>query len=132
MLVSTGARLHARGAVLNGFDDVVIARAAADIALKLVAHSGFVELLALAIYKIDGGHDHARRAEATLQTMVLAERFLHRMKRAVLGQALDGDDVRAFTSDRQRRAGFDRLAVQVHNAGAALACIAADMGPREA
>src|SRR5690242_20838205 len=45
----TGARLHARGAVLNGLDDVVVAGAAADVAFELVANRGFVQGLALAI-----------------------------------------------------------------------------------
>src|SRR5262245_31992284 len=35
--VEFGTALHARSAVLNGLDDVVVARAAADIALELVA-----------------------------------------------------------------------------------------------
>ena len=79
--------------------------------------------------QIDRGHDHAGRAEAALQAVMLAERLLHRMqRRAVGGQALDGPDLVAVGHDRERGAGFHRLAVEMHDAGAALRGVAADMG----
>ena len=88
--------------------------------------------MALAMDQIDRGHDHAGRAEAALQAVMLAERFLHRMqRRAVGGQALDGPDLVAVGHDRQRGAGFHRLAVEMHDAGAALRGVAADMGARQ-
>jgi hypothetical protein len=60
---------------------------------------------------------------------MLAERLLHRMqRRAVGGKALDGLDLVPVSHDRERGAGFDRLAVEMHDAGAALRGVAADMG----
>src|ERR1700688_867025 len=44
------------------FDDVVVAGAAADIALELLADGVVVEVVTLAADHIDCGHDHARRA----------------------------------------------------------------------
>src|SRR5215510_5933356 len=48
----------------NGFDDVVISRAAAEIAFQLIADGCFVESVALARNDVDRGHDHARGAKA--------------------------------------------------------------------
>jgi hypothetical protein len=50
---------------------------------------------------------------------------------AVLGQAFDGRDLAALRLKRQHRAALDRLAVDVDDAGAALAGVAADVGPGE-
>jgi hypothetical protein len=78
---------------------------------------------------IDRGHDHARRAEAALQAVMLAERLLHRVqRRAVGGKPLNGLDLVAIGHHRQRGAGFDGLAVEMHDAGAALRGVATDMG----
>ncbi len=91
------------------------------------------EVVALAVDQIDRGHDHARRAEAALQAVMLAERLLHRMqRRAVGGQPLDGLDLVAVGHDRERGAGLHRLAVEMHDAGAALRGVAADMGAGQA
>ena len=59
---------------------------------------------------------------------MLAEGFLHRVQSAVRGKPLDGGDGRAVHGDRERRAGLHRLAVEMHDAGAALRGVAADMG----
>ncbi len=75
-----------------------------------------------------GPRDHARRAEAALQAMHLAEALLQRMQRAVGSRdALDGEDLGALGLDREDGAGFDRLAVEIDGAGAAMAGVAADM-----
>ena len=88
-----------------------------------------LRVVALAVHHIDRGHDHAGRAEAALQAVMLAKRLLHRMqRRAVGGKPLDGPDLVAVGHDRQRGAGFHRLAVEMHDAGAALRGVAADMG----
>src|SRR5262249_44182139 len=82
-----GARLH----------DRVVAGAAAEIALELVANGGIVELVALAIDHVDRGHDHARSAIAALQSVILAERLLHRVEGSIgVGKALYGRDVRSL------------------------------------
>src|SRR5690606_6126589 len=82
----------------------------------------------LALHQIDRAHDHAGRAEAALQAVVLAERGLHRVQLAVLGQTLDRGHLGALRPRRQHGADLDRLAVDVDRAGAALAGVAADVG----
>src|SRR5262245_13038973 len=67
-------RLRAGGDRLH---DVVVAGAAADVALELLADGLVVEAVALALHHVDRRHDHARRAEAALQAVIVAERFLH-------------------------------------------------------
>ena len=60
---------------------------------------------------------------------MLAEHLLHRMQRAVgRGEALDRGDRGAVRLQRQHGAGLHRYAVDMHDAGAALAGVAADMG----
>src|SRR5437870_4140099 len=54
--------LHASGCIEHGFDDVVVAGAAADIAFELLADGGLVELAIMAVHDVDRRHDHARRA----------------------------------------------------------------------
>src|ERR1700729_1183285 len=73
------AAVHGLGAGRDRFDDVVVAGAAADVALELLADGVVVEVVALAAHDIHRRHDHARRAVAALQAVVLAERLLHRM-----------------------------------------------------
>src|SRR3954451_25000125 len=46
-----------------------------------------------------------------------------------LGDALDGDDIGADSLPRQHGAGFDRLAIDMHNTGAALAGVTPNMRP---
>ena len=87
----------------------------------------------MCLHQVDGAHHHAGRAEAALQRMMLAEHRLHRVQRAVGGgQPLDRGDVRALGLQRQHRAGLYRVAVHMHDAGAALAGVAADMGAGQA
>ena len=85
-----------------------------------------IEIVALAVHDIDGGHDHARRAVAALQPMVLAEGLLHRMQRpARLGEALNGQNLGAVELPGEDGARLHGLAVDVHHAGATLRGVAA-------
>src|SRR6516162_934594 len=82
---------HGLGAGRNHLDDVVVAGAAADVALELLADGVIVEVVTLAPDHVDRGHNHAGRAVAALQAMVLPKRLLHRMQRAIGGsEPLDG------------------------------------------
>jgi hypothetical protein len=67
-----------------------------------------------------------------LQRVIVAEGFLHRVQLVSVGDALDRQDVGALALHREDRAGFDGLAVDVDDAGAALAGVAADMRAGEA
>ena len=106
----------------------MVAGAAADVALELLANGLLFELVAEAVDHVDRRHDHAGRAEAALQAVILAEGLLHRMQLLAVGEALDGEHVGAVRLHRQHGAGLDRLAVDMDDAAAALRGVAADMG----
>src|SRR5262245_60888326 len=63
----------------NGAHDVVVARASTEIALELLADDVLAHVRAFAQHDIDAGHDHAGRAEAALQRVMLTKRRLHRV-----------------------------------------------------
>src|SRR2546422_2671761 len=69
----------------------------------------------------DERHEDARRAEAALQPVSLAERGLKRMQRVAraVSEALHGLDLVAVRLDGEHEAGADRLAVLQDGAGAA-------------
>src|SRR6185436_1624703 len=79
-----------------------------------------------------GRHDHAGRAEPALQPVLLPEPHLDRVQLAVLGQPLDRHDVGAVRLHGKEGAALDGLAVYEDGAGAALARVAADVGPGQA
>ena len=82
-----GKRVHLKAllSVLDGFDDVGISTAAADVATHAFANFGWRELLAGGFSEQgDGGHNLAGRAIAALKPIKLQESFLHGMKRAVV------------------------------------------------
>jgi hypothetical protein len=60
--------------------------------------------------------------------VIVAERSLHRVQFVALGDTLNGGDIGAVGLSDQHRAGFDRPPVDMHDTGAALAGVAADMG----
>ena len=53
---------------------------------------------------------------------------LHRMKLVALGQALDGDDLRAVEAQRESQTRIDPPPVHEHGASAALPAVAALLG----
>ena len=64
--------------------------------------------------------------------MVLPERLLQRMQRALLAHSLDRLDLGAVRLDGEQRAGLDRLTVEMHGARAAVGRVAADVRAGEA
>src|SRR4051812_48667133 len=126
-----GAGAHRRGGLADGGDDVVVPRAAADVALDRVPDL-VVGRVGVAGEEVGGRHDHARRAEAALEAVLRPEALLERMERAVRAlHPLDRADVGAVGLDRQHRAALHGLAVDRDRAGAALARITADVGAGE-
>src|SRR5690349_8219853 len=113
-------------AELDRLDDVVVARAAADVAVERFADLRLARLRVV-LQQVDGRHHHAGGAEAALQAVALAERGLHRVQLAVGGEALDGRDLGALHLQREHRARLHRAAVHVHRARAALRGVAADV-----
>ena len=107
---------------VQGVDDRAIAGAAADVALERVRQVGLVRL-------VERGrgrrHDHAGGAVAALEGLRVMEGLLDGMQLAVLGEAFDGGDLAAFAAEGGHQAGMERLAVEPHRAGAAVAGVAA-------
>ena len=104
---------HSMGSGGHGLDDVVIARAAAQVAFEFGPDGLLVEGIPLAVHDIDGRHDHAGRAVPALKAMVLAEGRLHRVQLAALGDALDGGDNAGICLNSESGAGLHGLPVQV-------------------
>src|SRR4051794_11084353 len=65
LLREVGIR-HRLGARRDRQHDVLIAGAAAEIALELLANGVVGKVVALPVYQVDRGHDHAGSAEAAL------------------------------------------------------------------
>src|SRR6266478_1752174 len=72
--------------------DVVIPGAAAQIAFEIFADLAFARI-GVILHQVERAHHHARRAEAALQRVVVAEGFLHRVQRIAIGDALDRQHV---------------------------------------
>src|SRR5262245_41533 len=79
MVASPLSRRHGLGGVLDGLDDVVVSRAAAEIALELVADL-LLRGLRIPLEELGRRHDHAGCAEATLQPVLLPEGVLDGME----------------------------------------------------
>src|SRR5438445_4597616 len=77
-------------------------------------------------------HDHPGLAVAALGHVVVDPRFLHLVQHAAVRQALYRGDALAFGRGDGEHAGADRLAVEVHRAGAAHRDAAAVLGTGEA
>ena len=78
------------------------------------------------------GQDEARCAETALQSVAVHERLLHRREPAVLGQALDGGDLRAFGLHREHETRAHGTPVDDHGACAAHAVFASEVRAGEA
>src|SRR5262249_41767787 len=124
------ARSRLSGGVLDGFDDVDVPGAAAeiprdrapDVALARIG-IGFQERVAR--------HHHAGGAIAALQAVLLKETLLDGIELAFLLEAFDSCDVAAVCLNGEHRAGFDRHSVEEHGTGAAMRRVAADVRASE-
>jgi len=103
----------------DGSLDCAIAGTTTNVALQRPG-----KVLLLGLIEARRGHDHARRAEAALESLRLQESLLHRMQLAVLGQAFDGCDRAAGGAIGGEQARVYRVAVDQHGAGAAIAGVA--------
>src|SRR5215470_606615 len=118
---------HCPGSRRNRLDDVVIASTAADVALELLADRRLIRF-AKAARDVERDHHHARGAVAALKRMMLPKGRLHGMERlAGPGKGLDGGDGRPLALQCKHRARLHRQTVHMHDAGAALCRVAADM-----
>src|SRR5262249_42515059 len=76
---------------LDRADDVLVAGAAADLAGDRLPDDGLAGIRD-AVEQPPGGHHHAGRAKAALQTMAGGEPLLHRVEPGATGEPLDRRD----------------------------------------
>src|SRR3990172_3827736 len=107
----------------NGLHDLHIAGAAAEIAGDGLSYLNLGVVGGL-LQESLGHQDDAGGAEAALDGPVVYEGLLDGVKLAVLGQALNGEDVSVPGIHRQNHAGGHRLSVHEHGAGPAVPLVA--------
>src|SRR6266849_1651776 len=78
---------HGPGGRLDRFHNVLVARAAADVTLDPQPDL-LLGRVWIPLQKLLGCQDHARRAEAALETVLVPEGLLQRVQLATPGQAL--------------------------------------------
>src|SRR5439155_20957359 len=116
---------------LHRVDDVLVARAAAQVPAQRVADLRIAGGCVVAQER-DERHEDAGGAEAALQRVRFAEGGLQRVELVGGGrEAFDGRQLSAVRLHREHQAGAHRLAVEQHGAGAAHAVLAADVGAGE-
>src|SRR2546427_7099253 len=115
--------------ILNRIHDMLITRAATDIAVKGVANL-LLRWLRMAHKKLVRGQNHPRSTVAALQPVTFPESFLERMEILSLGQPLDGQKIGAIGLDGKNGTGLHRGIVQHDGTGAADARLASDMRAR--
>ncbi len=123
---------HGRSAASYGQNYVVVTRTTAQIAFQPAADLGFAQLAIRFPCHRHSCHNHAWRAEPTLQPMMLPKRLLHGMQVLPVGEPFNRRDFRAVCSGGQHRARLDRLAVHEDDTCTALTCVASDMRPGQA
>ena len=108
------------GGALDGFDDFVVARAAAEVAGKIetdffFAGSGvfFEQRFCL--------HDESRRADTTLQRGAFEEGTLHFVEVVSAGDAFNRFQAGTFSLDSQHQAAVDRTTVHLNGTRSAVA-----------
>src|SRR5262249_57602960 len=80
---------HLVAGVLDGLDDVDVARAAAEVARDRMPNLGLARV-GILLQQRGRRHHHARCAEATLQPVLLEEALLHGAQLTVALQPLNG------------------------------------------
>src|SRR5262249_15178018 len=108
---------HSPRGIEDGFEDPLVARAAADVAAHVVLHLVGRRLRIVGEQR-HRRHDHAAGAEAALERAVLDERLLDRMEILAAREALDRTDASAARLEREDGTGTDRTIVQQDGAGA--------------
>jgi hypothetical protein len=112
--------------VLNRFHNILIACAAAQIAGDSPTNVALGWLGILLKERIRR-HQHAGSTEPALQTMLLFEAFLQRVKLPFLEKSLNRKKLRSIRLDGKHRARLDCLSAQDDGASAAVARVAANV-----
>ena len=109
---------------LDGFDDLVVAGAAAEVAGEVEADFFFAGCRVFFEQRF-GLHDESRRADAALQSRAFEEGTLHFVEMVTAGDAFDRFQIGAFGFDGQDQATVDRPTVHLNGASSAVAVGAA-------
>ena len=109
----------------NSLHNVVVAGAAAQVAVQSVTDFFFRGVWVLR-KQVDGGHDHARRAETALKAVALLERLLNWVPFIFGRKTLNGRHLSAIDLDGEDVAGFDAFTVNENGAGAAVGRVTPD------
>ena len=120
-------RLHFLGCTLNGFDNVMIARASAEIALQCVANLGF-RRAGIMLEKICCRHDHAWSAKPTLEAMFFLEALLQGVERSIGSHAFNRSNSGTICLHGKHGAGLYRSSVYVYGARSTLTGVTPNMG----
>ena len=83
----------------------------------------------ICLQQIHRRHQHSRRAEPALKTVLFAKLGLDRIQLIRRAQALDRHDISTIGSHSQRQARANAVAIHEDGAGPANAVLAADMRP---
>ena len=110
---------HETSGQLHGFDDFLVAGAAAQVARQRLFNCFFVRIRILVQQHL-GSHDHARRAESALYRPGKNKGFLQQVGILRRSQSLDADNIRSFQRTYFGDTGTDGFAVDDHGTGAAL------------
>src|ERR1017187_1524592 len=103
---SSATRLHDLGSIEHRVHDLVVTRAAAQIARQRVAHLGLARIR-IAIEERLGRDQKSWRADSALEARIFEELLLQRMQRRAVRQALDGGDLLALSLNPEHQAGTD-------------------------
>src|SRR5687767_2218586 len=114
----------------RGRDDVLVARAAAQVAGDRLPHLGLGRIRGLP-QEARERHQEARRAEAALKAVMLAERLLKRIEPVAVGETLHGLDLAPVYLRREQQTRAHGGAVEHDRARAADAVLAPEMGAGE-
>jgi hypothetical protein len=110
--------------LLDGGHNVGVSAAATDVAAHELAD--LIRSFRLALRDQTGRRaDLPRRAVPALESVVVDERLLQRMQRAVDSEAFNRGDLGTVVHHRKCQAGIDAPSVNEHRAGATLSLIAA-------
>jgi hypothetical protein len=116
---------------LNSSNNIVVARAAAEIAFHAVTDVIFRWFRNL-VQQINRAHHHTGRAKAALQAVMDVKGFLHRVHFVTLGEPLNRRHVSAIGLRHEHGAALHRFAIDMHGAATTLCGVAADMRAGEA
>src|SRR5262249_31582669 len=112
----------------HGGNDAGIAGTAAEMAAKHLHHLSFGRI-GITLKEIGERHENAGGAESALQRVIILERLLQRVERAVWsGERFHRRHRPALSLDGERQARAHRRAVDEDGAAAAHAVLAADVG----